>query len=240
MNRVEVKGPSVGKVEVPIRKFGIDSAGRLHAVMRSMLVVYEKMQAHLDTPFQRCESRAYVQGRTIELSRRWYHCQREFELSRSSTARAIDPELASKPWIAGRTSACPPICNAVASPSPYLLDVAEDLTLIVNVAITLTLADPVLHQIPVFYEGSGENSRGDGDTGIDLDVHSAAEDNIGDFLRVRGFPFGGGGSGCELESPSEGLLLPTEHSPRSCNRCYPLNLFRPSETTPQDLVCSTH
>jgi len=143
------------------------------------------------------------------LSRRYGGIRHQRELSsRSSTARAIDPELASKPWIAGRTSACPPICNAVTSPSPYLPDVADALTLIANVAIALTLADPVLHQIPVFYEGSGENSWGDGDIGIDLDMHLAAEDNIGDFLRVRGFPFDGGRNGCGPESPSEGPLSP--------------------------------
>jgi len=61
-----------------------------------------------------------------------------------------------------------------------------------NVAFTLTLADPVLHQIPVLYEGGGEDSWGDGDTGIDLDMHSTAGDNVRDFFRVRGFPFGGG------------------------------------------------
>ena len=65
--------------------------------------------------------------------------------------------------------------------------------LIVNAAFALTLVDPVLHQISVLYEG--------GDTGIDLDMHSAAGDNVGDFLRVRGSPFGGGRSGCEIESP---------------------------------------
>ena len=47
---------------------------------------------------------------------------------------------------------------------------------------------PVLHQSPVVYEGSGENSWGDGDTGIDLDTHSAAGDNAGDFPRTRGPP----------------------------------------------------
>jgi len=57
-----------------------------------------------------------------------------------------------------------------------------------------------------FYEG-GENSCGNGDTGIDLDIHSAAGANVGDFLRVRVFAFGGGKSGCEIESPPEGLLL---------------------------------
>ena len=83
----------------------------------------------------------------------------------------------------------------------------EALILIVNVAFSLTLADPVLHQIPVLYKGS-ENSWGDGDTGIDLDMHPAVGDNFGDFFRVRGFPFGGGRSECEIESSSEGLLLP--------------------------------
>ena len=58
-----------------------------------------------------------------------------------------------------------------------------------------------------FYEG-GENSFGNGDTGIDLDIHSAAGANVGDFLRVlHGFPFGEGRSGCGIESPSEGPLL---------------------------------
>ena len=76
-----------------------------------------------------------------------------------------------------------------------------------NVAFSLILADPVLHQIPVLYKGS-ENSWGDGDTGIDLDMHPAIGDNFGDFLRVRGFPLGGGRSECEIESSSEGLLLP--------------------------------
>ena len=75
-----------------------------------------------------------------------------------------------------------------------------------NVAFSLTLADPVLHQIPVLYKGS-ENSWGDGDTGIDLDMHPAVGDNFGDFLRVRGFPFGGGKSGCEIGTPPKDLLL---------------------------------
>jgi len=71
------------------------------------------------------------------------------------------------------------------------------------------------YQIPVLYESS-KNTWGDGDTSIDLDMHPAAGVNVGHFLRVRGFPFGGGSSGCEIKSPSEGLLLPP-----------PLNLISP-------------
>jgi len=49
--------------------------------------------------------------------------------------------------------------------------------------------------------GGGENSWGDGDAGINPDMYSAAGDNVGDFLGVRDFPFGGGRGGCEIESP---------------------------------------
>ena len=62
VNCVEVKGP--------IRRFGVDYAGRLHAAVRSMLAVYEKTQVYLHTPAQRCLYYIYVQGRTIELQRR--------------------------------------------------------------------------------------------------------------------------------------------------------------------------
>jgi len=64
-----------------------------------------------------------------------------------------------------------PICNAVTSPSPYLLDVAEALICECGLG-SHPCADPVLHQNPVFYEGSGENSCGNWDTGIGLDVRS--------------------------------------------------------------------
>ena len=57
----------------------------------------------------------------------------------------------------------------------------EALILIVNVAFSLTLADPVLHQIPVLYKGS-ENSWGDADTGIDLDMHPAVGDNFSEYV----------------------------------------------------------
>jgi len=65
----------------------------------------------------------------------------------------------------------------------------------VNVAFAPALTDPVLHQSPVLYVGGGENSWGDGDTGINPDMHSAAGDNVGDFLGVRDFPFGGDRAG---------------------------------------------
>ena len=45
VNRVEVREPSVDKVEVPIQRFGADSAGLLHVAARSMLCV-KKMQAY--------------------------------------------------------------------------------------------------------------------------------------------------------------------------------------------------
>lgn len=79
--------------------------------------------------------------------------------------------------------------------------------LTVNVAFALSLVDPILHQSLIFYEDSGENFWSDGDTDIDLDMHSAAGDNIINFFRVRGFPFGGGRSACEIGTPSERLLL---------------------------------
>jgi len=75
-----------------------------------------------------------------------------------------------------------PICSTVTSPWRYFLDVTEALILAVNAAFVLTLAGPVLHQTLALYEGSGEDSWGDGDTGIDLDVHSAAGDNVRDVL----------------------------------------------------------
>ena len=83
----------------------------------------------------------------------------KLERTRSSAARAIGPELASKPWntyyIAGRTSGSTLLASAYSQlvtrgnlSKPYLL--------IVNVAFALTFADPgpVLYQMPVLYEGS--------------------------------------------------------------------------------------
>ena len=67
VNRVRVEGPSIGRVEVPIRKFGVDSdAGRLHAAVGSILAVYEEMQAYHPRDVDR-GLYIYVQGRNIEL-----------------------------------------------------------------------------------------------------------------------------------------------------------------------------
>ena len=67
VNRVRVEGPSIGRVEVPIRKFGVDSnAGRLYAALRSMLAVYEEIQAYHPRDVGR-GLYIYVQGRNIEL-----------------------------------------------------------------------------------------------------------------------------------------------------------------------------
>ena len=67
VNRVRVEGPSIGRVGVPIRKFGVDSnAGRLYAALRSMLAVYEETQAYNPRGVDR-GLYIYVQGRNIEL-----------------------------------------------------------------------------------------------------------------------------------------------------------------------------
>ena len=67
VNRVRVEGPSIGRVGVPIQKFGVDSdAGRLYAAVRSMLAVYEEMQAYHPRDVDR-GLYIYVQGRNIEL-----------------------------------------------------------------------------------------------------------------------------------------------------------------------------
>ena len=67
VNRVRVEGPSIGRVGVPIRRFGVDSdAGRLYAAVRAMLAVYEEMQAYHPRDVDR-GLYIYVQGRNIEL-----------------------------------------------------------------------------------------------------------------------------------------------------------------------------
>ena len=67
VNRVRVEGPSIGRVGVPIRKFGVDSdAGRLYAAVGSILAVYEEMQAYHPGDVDR-GLYIYVQGRNIEL-----------------------------------------------------------------------------------------------------------------------------------------------------------------------------
>ena len=95
VNRVRVEGPSIGRVGVPIQKFGVDSdAGRLHAAVRSMLAVYEEMQAYhprdVDRGLYICTGTEYRVVEAVGSSER----------TRSSdTARSmIDPDLASKRW----------------------------------------------------------------------------------------------------------------------------------------------
>jgi len=136
-----------------------------------MLAVYEKIQAYhprdVDRSLYICTGTEYRVVEAVGSSER----------TRSSdTARTIDPELAvnrgircwADIWQCTLGRCLLQICDTATSPSPYLLDVAEALILTVNVALALTLANPVLYRIPVLYKSS-KDSWGDGDTGIDLE-----------------------------------------------------------------------